>query len=74
MEVWDSFEDLVKEWNDKAEASEDFKGIRNMRFNGGLFLAFAETDMAFLRGAISGIAIAIIFSFLILLLSSLNII
>jgi hypothetical protein len=63
--VWENFETFTKEWNDKAP-----QGMGRMQFNGGFFLAISESEKAFMRGAMSGIMIALAFSFIILLIST----
>jgi hypothetical protein len=44
--------------------------MKNVKFHGGYTMAWGASEKEFLRGAISGIFIAIFFSFLILLIAT----
>lgn len=46
----------------------------NAKFHGGLFMAFSASETEFLRGATSGMMIAVLFSFVIFLFATQNII
>lgn len=68
-EVYNLWKDFIEEY--KKEAPES---MRNVQFHGGFEMAFGATEIEFFRGATSGIFIAILFSFLILLIATRNII
>jgi len=70
-ELYDDFVDFVKNWKATTEIPEP---MQNVRFHGGMFMAWGASEREFLRGATSGMFIAIAFSFIIFLIATQNII
>lgn len=65
---WKSY---VKAYN---KASSTPASLSNTQFHGDQAMAWAASEREFLRGATSGMFIAIIFSFIILLIATMNIV
>ena len=70
-DLHDDWETLIDEYSERSSTPE---GLRKVKFHGGIFMAWSASEKEFLRGAVSGMMIAVVFSFTIFLISTQNII
>lgn len=69
--IYKDWKNFLDEWKARPETPE---GLKDAKIYGTIQLAFAPSEREFLRGAVSGMLIAIVFAFVIFMLATQNLI